>query len=130
MNQSLDTAIKSTYALRGSVAKMNSTSWYKDRPEQILHGELNCFTDALSHSKTERTWIVYFRVIKKTDEDGNTYYELESLGRAKVGKGYFESGLIQRSFRAGCVGARSGSNPGPLGSEPSALTNCASFPLV
>ena len=25
-----------------------------------------------------------------------------------------------------CVGARSGSNPGPLGSEPSALTNCAS----
>ena len=28
-----------------------------------------------------------------------------------------------------CVGARSGSNPGPLGSEPSALTNCASCPL-
>ena len=29
-----------------------------------------------------------------------------------------------------CVGARSGSNPGPLGSEPSALTNCASCQLV
>ena len=28
-----------------------------------------------------------------------------------------------------CVGARSGSNPGPLGSEPSALTNCASCSL-
>ena len=27
-----------------------------------------------------------------------------------------------------CVGARSGSNPGPLGSEPSALINCASGP--
>ena len=25
-----------------------------------------------------------------------------------------------------CVGARSGSNPGPLGSEPSALTSCSS----
>ena len=29
-----------------------------------------------------------------------------------------------------CVGARSGSNPEPLGSEPSALTNCASCPLL
>ncbi len=28
-----------------------------------------------------------------------------------------------------CIGARSGSNPGPLGREPSALTNCASCPL-
>jgi hypothetical protein len=101
MNQSLDNAIKATYALRGSVAKMNSVSWYKDRPEQILHSDLNCFTDALSHSKTERTWIVYFRVIKKTDENGNTYYELESLGRAKVGKGYFESGDETRDPSAG-----------------------------
>ena len=29
-----------------------------------------------------------------------------------------------------CVGARSGTNPGPLGSETSALTNCASCPLL
>ena len=29
-----------------------------------------------------------------------------------------------------CIGARSGSNPGPLGSEPSALTNCAGCPLA
>ena len=29
-----------------------------------------------------------------------------------------------------CVGARSGSNPGPLGSEPSAFTDCASCPLI
>jgi hypothetical protein len=29
-----------------------------------------------------------------------------------------------------CVGSRSGSNPGSLGSEPSALTNCASCPLA
>ena len=29
-----------------------------------------------------------------------------------------------------CIGARSGSNPGPLGSKASALTNCASCPLA
>ena len=29
-----------------------------------------------------------------------------------------------------CIGARSGSNPGPLDSEPSVLTNCASCSLV
>jgi len=101
MNTSLDNAIKATYSIRGSVAKVNSISWYYDHPEQILHGELNCFTDVLSHSKTERTWIVYLRVLKKTDEDGNTYYELESLSRAKVGKGYLEEGDETRDPSAG-----------------------------
>jgi len=101
MNMSFDNAVKATFALRDSVATLNSESWYKDHPEQILHGELNCFTDALTHSKIERTWIVYFRVIKKTAEDGNCYYELISLGRAKVGKGFFEDGNETRDPSAG-----------------------------
>ena len=90
INMSLDNAITTTYAMRGSIAKINSVSWYRDHPEKILDAKIISLTDALAHSKTERTYIVYFRVIKKTDENNNQYYELDSLGRAKVGKGYFE----------------------------------------
>ena len=69
---------------------MNNTSrnksWYVDHPEEILHPSIRCFEDALSESVSKTVWIVYFRVIKKLDSDGEIYYELETLQRAKVGK--------------------------------------------